>query len=58
MKPSTPSKSVWVIGLFLGLLGILGHFIRVDFLSTYDFWFLLAGFALLVFGTSYRRSWF
>jgi hypothetical protein len=58
MKPAAPSKLVWIIGLLLGILGILGHFVRIDFLSIYDFWLLLAGFALLAIGTSYRRSWF
>ena len=53
--PSAPSKFVWIIGLILGILGIIGHFVSVDFLTTYNYWFLLAGFVLLALGTTFKE---
>lgn len=54
IKPTAPSKYVWIIGLILGILGITGHFVAIDFLSRYNFGFLLAGFVLLAVGTTFR----
>jgi hypothetical protein len=54
MRPTAPSKYVWIIGLVLGILGITGHFVTIDFLSRYSFAFLLAGFILLAVGTTFR----
>ena len=55
MLPSAPSKFVWIIALILGILGIIGHFVSVDFLTTYNYWFLLAGFVLLALGTTFKE---
>ena len=56
MKPVTPSKYVWIIGLILGILGITGHLISIDFLSEYNFQLLLAGFILLAAGTTFQKN--
>ncbi len=53
--PSAPSKPIYILGIVLGLLGILGHFASVDFLTTYNYWFLLAGFLLLAIGTTFNE---
>ena len=53
--PSAPSKFVWIIGLISGILGIIGHFVSVDFLTTYNYWLLLAGFVLLALGTTFKE---
>ena len=55
MLPSAPSKFVWIIGLILGILGIIGHFVTVDFLTTYNYWLLFAGFILLALGTTFKE---
>ena len=55
MKPSAPSKYVWIIGLILGILGIIGHYVNLDFISTYNYLFLVAGFVLLAVGTTFRE---
>jgi hypothetical protein len=52
MKPSAPTTIVWILGLILGILGIIGHFIPS--LSMVGFWLLLIGFALLALGTSLK----
>jgi hypothetical protein len=53
--PSAPSRFVWIIGLILGIIGIIGHFVTVDFLTTYNYWFLFAGFVLLALGTTFKE---
>jgi hypothetical protein len=53
--PSAPSRFVWIIGLILGIIGIIGHFVTVDFLTTNNYWFLFAGFVLLALGTTFKE---
>ncbi len=55
MKPMAPSKLVWTLGLILGIVGIIGNFAKVEMLSTYSYWFLLAGFVILAVGTTFRE---
>jgi len=54
-KPSAPTGVVWIIGLILGIIGIIGHFVTIDFISTNNYWFLLAGFVLLALGTTFKE---
>jgi len=53
--PSAPSRIVWIIGLILGIIGIIGHFVTVDFLTANNYWFLFAGFVLLALGTTFNE---
>jgi len=55
MKPSAPSKYVWILGLILGISGIIGHYVNVELLSAYNYTLLLAGFVLLAIGTSFKQ---
>jgi hypothetical protein len=55
MRPSAPSKYVWIIGLVLGILGIIGHYVTIDFLTEYNYPLLLAGFVLLAAGTTIKE---
>lgn len=55
MKPSAPSKYVWIFGIILGILGIIGHYAYIEFLSPYNYTLLLAGFVLLAVGTSFKQ---
>ena len=54
MKPSAPQKITWIIGMILGILGILGHFAQVDFISEYSFTLLMVGFIALALGTTLK----
>lgn len=54
MKPSAPQKITWIIGMILGILGILGHFTQVEFISEHSFTLLLVGFIALALGTSLK----
>lgn len=54
MKPSAPQKITWIIGLICGILGILGHFTQVEFITEYSFTLLLVGFIALALGTTLK----
>lgn len=53
MKPSAPSKVLWIIALIIGILGFIFHFVAS--LAAYAFWFVLAAFVLLAIGTSFKK---
>lgn len=48
MKLTPPKNITFWISLLLGVLGFLGKIIAIPIISTYAFWFLFAGFVLLV----------
>lgn len=54
MKPSAPSKPVWAIGMIAGILGVIGHFAKIDVITPNSFWLLLVGFVLLALGTAFK----
>lgn len=54
MKPSTPKKLIWIIALVIGILGIIGHFTAIQYVTQYNYELLLGGFVLLALGTSFR----
>ncbi len=54
MKPSAPTTVVWILGILVGILGIIGHFVTIQGLSGISFWLLLGGFVLLALGTTFR----
>ncbi|HEV8080031.1 MAG TPA: hypothetical protein VGP43_04915 [Chitinophagaceae bacterium] len=56
MKLSAPTQILWVIALIAGLLGILGHFSNVKYLTEYQFPLIAIGFVLLVIGTVFRKA--
>lgn len=53
--PSSPKKITWIIGLVCGILGIIGHYVHVQFLSEYNYVLLLTGFIALALGTSLKE---
>jgi hypothetical protein len=55
MNPSAPSKYVWIAGMISGIIGIIGHFVYIEYLTSNSFAFLLAGFVLLAVGTSVKK---
>jgi hypothetical protein len=54
MKPSAPKRITWMIGLICGILGIIGHYGRVEVLTEYNYILLLVGFVVLAAGTTLR----
>ncbi len=51
MKLSAPKTPVWIIAAVLGILGIVGKFIAIQFISANAFWLVAIGFVLLFLGT-------
>ena len=54
-SPSAPKKITWAIGLICGILGIIGHYTNVTFLTEYNYLLLLVGFIVLAIGTTFRE---
>lgn len=54
MKPSAPKKFIWIIALILGIIGIVGHFVSIEYVSVYQFWLVVGGFGLLALGTTFK----
>ncbi len=51
MTLSAPKQIIWVIAVILGVLGILGYFVAIPFVSANGFWLVSAAFALLAIAT-------
>jgi hypothetical protein len=54
MKPSVPKKNLLIVALILGILGIVGHFVHIQYISQYSFELLLGGFVILALGTTLK----
>ena len=50
MKLSEPKNVTFWVAVVLGVLGFLGNFVAIPFVSGYAFWFVFFGFALLALG--------
>lgn len=48
MNLSAPKSTTFYVALALGVLGFLGFLIPLSIFTTYAFWFVFLGFALLV----------
>jgi hypothetical protein len=55
MSPTAPKVLTWILGLAFGISGIVGHYKHVQFLTDYNYLFLLAGFVILALGTTFRN---
>lgn len=53
-NPSAPKKITWIIGIICGVLGIIGHYARIDILSEHNYILLLIGFIVLAAGTIFK----
>jgi hypothetical protein len=51
MRLDAPRTSVWWIAVVIGILGIIGNFITLPFISGFAFWFVVIGFVLLAIST-------
>lgn len=52
--PSAPKQITWIIGLISGILGIVGHYTDVPFLTEHNYTLLLIGFIALAAGTTFK----
>jgi hypothetical protein len=51
MNLSAPKIVTWWIAVVLGVLGILSNFMSIPFVAGNAFWFVAAGFVILVLAT-------
>jgi hypothetical protein len=56
MKLSAPKQTVWMAALIVGVLGVLGNFVTIPFVTANAFWFVTVGFAVLVLGTAFKGA--
>lgn len=54
MKLTPPKKWVFWVSVVLGLLGLIGNFVAIPFVSAFAFWFVFVGLALLVAGLTLK----
>ena len=51
---SAPKNITWWIALILAVLGIIFHFVSVQPLSQFSFWFVVASAVLLLLATVFK----
>jgi hypothetical protein len=54
MKLNAPTKISWIISLILGLLSLLSYFVAIPLVTVNLFWFMGAGWLLLILATFLR----
>jgi len=55
MKLSAPKNITWWIAVIIGVLGILGNYTTIQFVSANAFWFVAFGFVLLALATLFKE---
>jgi hypothetical protein len=50
MNTNAPKQLTLLIAVVLAVLGLIGSFVTIPFISVYAFWLVLAGFVLLALG--------
>ena len=51
---TSPSVRTLIISLLIVVLGIVGKFVYIPFITEYCFWLPVAGFTLLMLGSLFR----
>ena len=54
MALSAPTRPVWIIAIIFGVLGVLGKFVAIPFLTANAFWLLAVGFVVLAISTALK----
>lgn len=54
MNLTPPTKNVFYVSVVLAVLGILGSFISIPFVSVYAFWFLVVAYVVLFLGNTMK----
>ena len=50
MNLSAPTMPVFLIAAVLAVLGLIGHFVSIPFVTLYQFWVMLAAYVVLCVG--------
>ena len=51
MKLNAPKQNVWLIAVIVGVVGVVGQFVAIPFVSGYAFWLVTAGLVVLALST-------
>jgi len=54
MRLSAPKQGIFLLSVILAVLGVVGTFVSIPFVSMYAFWVVVAGFVLLAAGTAMK----
>jgi hypothetical protein len=54
MRLTPPKKNVFYISVALAVLGLLGRYLQIPFLSDYYFYFVLVGYIVLALGNTLK----
>ena len=47
MRLNAPTQMVFLISLVLAVLALVGHFVVIPYVTTYQFWIAIAGYVVL-----------
>jgi len=47
MRLNAPTQMVFLISLVLAVLALVGHFVKIPYVTAYQFWIAIAGYAVL-----------
>jgi len=54
MRLNSPKQITWIISLILGIVGIVGYFVTIPFVTVYAFWFVVVGLVLMLLATALK----
>ena len=54
MKLTPPTKNVFYVSVVLAVVGILGRFVSIPFVSAYAFWFVVVAYVVLLLGNTMK----
>jgi hypothetical protein len=47
MRLNAPTQVVFIISLIIAVLALIGHFVRVPFVTDFQFWFAMVAYIVL-----------
>jgi len=54
MALSAPTRPAWIIAIILGVLGLVGRFAAIPFITAHAFWLVAVGFVVLAIATALK----
>ena len=51
---NAPRKVTWFLSFLIGGVGIASYFVKIPFVTTYNFWFVSVAFVILILGCLFR----
>jgi type IV secretory pathway VirB3-like protein len=54
MALSAPTRPAWIIAVVLGVLGLLGKFVAIPYVTVNAFWLLAVAFVVLAIATAVK----